>query len=411
MNSQKFYNKYDIGIILLIASLVVGDLGGALQPVRVVSLVFMPQVLIHFVRFDRLINRIFLFFLFWLFYIIISLSWTSDFSQGVKEFFYYISHFSLFFLIQYWAYKAINPFRSIILGWLTFFLLSCPFAFYELIYDRHLASSQFSDELMINAGHGEVYQKKFSALNFLNYNTYVTVLCFAMPFLFSFLLLKKTFISQIVGWVSIMMLAYIQLMNASRGGVICLVITSFCFFYYYRKVSFRKKWLIVSSLLLVVLFFIIPYWSIIIEQFALRFVSRGSIMEDTSRSHLIRIALDLFTESYGVGTGVGSIMASIAQKTTGVIITHNLFLELLVQYGIVIFSICVFFCIHLYYNAYKKVNDDSRRFVLYSSLFSLPFVAVINSGYLLMPSFWAYFSCLTFFSFSNVNFWPYSAKK
>lgn len=401
MNSQKFYNKYDIGIILLIASLVVGDLGGALQPVRVVSLVFMPQVLIHFVRFDRLINKIFLFFLFWLFYIIISLSWTSDFSQGVKEFFYYISHFSLFLLIQYWAYKAINPFRSIILGWLTFFLLSCPFAFYELIYDRHLASSQFSDELMINVGHGEVYQKKFAALNFLNYNTYVTVLCFAMPFLFSFLLLKKTFISQIIGWVSILMLAYIQLMNASRGGVICLVITSFCFFYYYRKVSFRKKWLIVSSLLLVVLFFIIPYWSIIIEQFALRFVFRGSIMEDTSRSHLIRIALDLFTESYGVGTGVGSIMALMAQKTTGVIITHNLFLELLVQYGIVIFAVCIFFGLQLYYNAYKYVNDDLKKFVLFGSLFALPFLAVINAGYLLMPSLWVYFSCLTFFSFSK----------
>ena len=94
MNTQTLYNKYDLGLILLIASLVVGDFGGALQPVRLVALIFMPQVLMRFVRINRLINSIFLFFLFWLFYILISLFWTADLGQGLKEVFYYISHFS-----------------------------------------------------------------------------------------------------------------------------------------------------------------------------------------------------------------------------------------------------------------------------------------------------------------------------
>lgn len=401
MNTQTLYNKYDLGLILLIASLVVGDFGGALQPVRLVALIFMPQVLMRFVRINRLINSIFLFFLFWLFYILISLFWTADLGQGLKEVFYYISHFSLFLLVQYWAYKAINPFRSIILGWLTFFLLSCPFAFYELIYDKHFASSQFSENYMISLGHGEIYQKKFAALNFLNYNTFVTVLCFAIPFLYAFLLMRKSFISQVVGWVSIMMLAYIQLMNASRGGMICLFIISLFFFVYYKKITFRNKWLIITVIVLILFLLVIPYWDAIIEQFALRFVARDNILQDTSRVKLIRVAWDLFLESYGVGTGAGSIVASMASKTTGVIITHNLFLEILVQYGVVIFFVCIVFGARLYYNAYKCVNNDLRRFVLFSSLFALPFVAVINAGYLLMPSLWVYFSSLTFFSFSK----------
>ena len=166
---NNLYNKYDWGLIVLIASLVVGDLGGALQPVRVISLLFLPQVLSQCRKVNRLVALSCLFFVFWLAYMACSLTWTSDFSQGIKEIFYYISHFSLFILIQYWCKQALNPVRSIIGGWLTFFLLSCPVAFYELLFDKHFSTSQFSSDLMQNLGGGYIYQKKFAAINFLNY--------------------------------------------------------------------------------------------------------------------------------------------------------------------------------------------------------------------------------------------------
>lgn len=402
MNSQKLYNRYDIGLILLIASLVVGDFFGALQPVRLVALIFMPQVLRHFVRINRFMNKIFLFFLFWLFYIIISLSWTLDLSQGLKEILYYISHFSLFLLIQDWAYRAINPLRSIIGGWLLFFLLTCPIAFYELIYDVHLPLSIQSSDMVVNLGDGFVLQKKFASVSFGSYNTYVTHLCFAMPFSFSFLLLKKNILFQCIGWASIMMMAYILLMNASRGGILCLVVVLFCLLYYYRQVAFKSKWIILFFVLFITIILIIPNWNVITEQFVARFVGKTNIFEDSARSNLISTAWNLFLESYAVGTGVGSIIAAMSTKTSGVIIPHNLFLELLVQYGLIIFIFCFCFIIRLFFNVFfSERRKTINGFILVSSFCSLPFVSVINSGYLLMPALWIYFSCLTFLSFSK----------
>lgn len=401
MVNQKNYNKYDMGIILIIAIFVLGGFGGALQPIRIIALIFLPSILIQ-VRMNRIIYHIFLFFLFWLFYIVISLSWTSDFNQGIKEFFYYITHFSLFLLIQNWAYKAINPLRSIIVGWLLFFLLTCPIAFYELIYDVHLPSSVQSSDLIINVGDGMVLQKKFASVTFGNYNGYVIHLCLSMPFVFSFLLLKKNIISQCLGWLSIIMMSYILLMNASRGGILCLVVVLFWFLFYYKRVAFKSKWLISALVLLVLILFIIPNWNIIAEQFYARFVGRTNIFEDSGRSNLISLAWTLFLESYAVGTGVGSIQAAMSTKTSGINIPHNLFLELLVQYGLVIFIFCFSFIIRLFFNVFSSERRKTiNRFILVSSFCSLPFMSVINSGYLLMPALWVYFSCLTFLSFSK----------
>ena len=41
---MKIYNKYDFGVVLLIALLAFGGLGGVFQPVRIFALMFAPFV-------------------------------------------------------------------------------------------------------------------------------------------------------------------------------------------------------------------------------------------------------------------------------------------------------------------------------------------------------------------------------
>lgn len=392
------YNKYDIGLVILIASLVVGDLGGALQPVRIISLFFLPQVLNQCRKISILASWSFVFFMFWLGYILCSLIWTSDISQGLKEVLYYVSHFSLFILVQYWCKKAICPIRSVVIGWLTFFLLSCPVAFYELFFDKHLPSSQYSAGLVQNVGDGYIYQKKFAALNFLNYNTYVTVLCFSSPFLFAYLLLKHNTKAQILGWICLMMLTYILLMNASRGGLVCLSIYYLFFLSFYKKIKFKGKRVVITVALITLLVGVVSYSDVLLEQVVVRFVAHSNLFDDSSRSHLILVALQLFMDSWGLGTGVGSLVASMKTLTSGIVITHNLFLEILVQYGVVIFMVCCMFFFYLFQNGKRQMKRSVPKFILYSSLTSFPFLFVINAGYLLMPSLWVYLSCLAFFS-------------
>ena len=201
-----------------------------------------------------------------------------------------------------------------------------------------------------------------------------------------------------MGWISLMALTYILLMNASRGGLVCLAIYSLFFVGYYKKVYFRGKKIVITVAIIALLIGIIGYANILFEQIASRFIAKSNLFDDSSRTHLILVALELFKGSWGIGTGVGSIMASMATLTTGIIITHNLFLEILVQYGVVIFVVCCMFFFYLFRNARMQIKGSTPKFIVYSSLASFPFLFVINASYLLMPSLWVYFSSLAFFA-------------
>ncbi len=85
-------NKYDNIIILIVISLGLGGLGGALQVPRVLAVCFLPMLL-------RLYNGcsyakpIKNFAVCFVAYAIFSLLWTSDFNEGVIQIVYYIIHF------------------------------------------------------------------------------------------------------------------------------------------------------------------------------------------------------------------------------------------------------------------------------------------------------------------------------
>lgn len=395
------YNLYDFTLVLIVALLVVGDLGGALQPVRLISLLLFPLVLKSVFKINLIVSRLALFFLFWFGYIFISLIWTSNFFEGVKEVFYYFTHFILFMLIQVFSKRAYNPLKSIIYGWLLFFMLSTPIALYELFTDWHFPSSQFSSNYIQNLGDGLVYQKKFSAINFLNYNTYVTILCFSTPFIFAYLLIVNRVKLQIVGWLNILFLLYILLMNASRGGIICFFLYLILFVFFYKHVRFRAKNVILFILSVILLGVFIFYSSLLFEQIQARFVARTSIFEDSSRWNLIHSAMKLFLGTWGIGTGVGSIETSMRYVSSGVVAPHNLFFEILVQYGLLIFVGFLMFIFGLFKCVYRYPYRTISKFIIYGSVLSLPFVFVINAGYLLMPSFWVYISSLLLFSYKN----------
>src|SRR5699024_5751747 len=126
--SSNKWNKYDYRIVILIALLALGSLGGAFQFARIVGLLFL------FVVFNQLLSGrttkqqrwVFLFFVLWWVYALLTLTWTPDREQGLKELMYYLCHFSLFFLLVFWAEKANDPLKAIILGWVSILIFTLP---------------------------------------------------------------------------------------------------------------------------------------------------------------------------------------------------------------------------------------------------------------------------------------------
>lgn len=397
---KKQFNKYDVGIVLLISLLVFGGFGGMLPPIRIVALVCSPYIWasIMFSQ-SKEIKIILYFFLIWYCFSVFSLCWTSSISEGLKELCYYYCHFSLFFLIILWSKKAKNAMFSIICGWCLFFICSLPIAFNEIWNNSHLSLSQHGN-LDINIGEGIVVTKKYAAVTFGNYNTYVTIICYSFPFLFSLLLLVKKILIQLFGWFLIFSSMYIMVTNASRGGIIACVVFSGIFLFYYLNVKYRHKKILLTLIMICLFFGISTYAEELFKQVLYRIGDNGnlsSIGEDTSRILLISLSLRLFQESMFIGTGVGSIVASLQTIAPQFTIPHNLFIEMLVQYGFVVFFFFLFFLYKLYCKARYSTNNITR-FTIYSSLICLPIVGVINSGYLLAPELWVYWSSLFIFS-------------
>lgn len=398
-------NKYDYIIIVTIASIIFGLYGGALQPIRLISLFFIPFVFIELYKSIRksnnaILNKCLIFFLFWYAYSLISLFWIDSLENACKELVYYLLHFNLFILLYLCSIKAINPLKSILFGWLAFFLLSVPIAMNEIINDKHLYLSKLDSDQYLNLGNYGVVSKRFAAVTFGNYNTYVTVLCYFLPFLFTYIIASKNKLSILVGSVCLVILSYILLSNASRGGLICLIITFLVFLYFINKKYRKKKMYILPLIFSIIAFLIVYYGNEMFEQISYRLVVINSVFNDESRLGLLKNGFSVFLSTYGVGSGIGGLFESMKSYSNTLYATHNLFMEVLIQYGLVIF-LCVMCFVYFIYKCACNTKSLNVKHLLFSSLLSLPFISVINSLYLLLPSTWVFFSCLLIFAIRN----------
>lgn len=394
-------NCYDYLVIFIISLLVFGNYGGALQPIRLISILSIPYV---FIQLHKMImpfhfKQILFFFMFWYVYSLCSCFWTSNISEAVKQLIYYISHFNLFIFIFILASKALNPFKAILIGWCLFFILTIPIALNEIINDKHLLLSLFEDGQVVNYG-GVIVNKKFASVTFGNYNSYVTVLGMALPFLLTSIFVFRRKATQVMLFNLITCLTFILFTNASRGGMLVWGISLLIFSYYYIyrfNISKVYFFLLISAFC----FFMIFSSDILFNQIGYRLESGESLFEDNARQELYIVVLDLFMQTYGFGLGIGSLITSLkAIRAVGVVIPHNMWLEILVQYGLLIFIGFVFFV----YKTTRRLIEShmfEKKQLGYVVLFSLFPLSLIDSGYLLNPSFWVFWSSLYVISSLN----------
>ena len=389
-NHNRANNRYDYMIMSVIFTLVAGNLGGALQPIRLIGLFSLPFVMTFIYNNKLRFRNILCFFILCFFYSLISLFWTSDINEAFKEFFYYLVHISLFFFLVYLSFNANCPYHSIIKGWLIAFLFSAIIAICEILFDIHLPMNIYESDLLLNSG-GTVMQKQYASVTFGNYNGYVTFLCCVLPFLFAYILTAVKIRCLLYGWLAFMLMAYILLINASRGGLLSLLICFLAFLFFFKRTNIKYKKIIFLILISFICYVIYVYSDILLLQIVSRFVESEAIVSDSSRTELIEFAFSLFLNSYFCGTGIGSIQASLETLTSGITLG---------QHGLIIFF-CFLSLLYFIFLNIRKTKDLVIRYVLCAALCSLPAMAVINSSYLLFPVIWIYFSSL--FVFATLN--------
>lgn len=376
-----YHNKYDIYILLLIVSTIFGTIGGALTAPRLLGILLIPKLFgsinrENFICLSSLRSWCVAFYVFAL----VSMLWTPDKVEGVKELVYYLMHFLIFFEVIVFSRKALSPLQFITIGFALCVLLTSVVGFWELTTDNHLAYSQLDEAKASNMG-GEILVRNFAAVTFYNPNSYVTYLCFCLPFLLYGFSLEEKLLKRL-SFIALVIAIVLILCNASRGGMFTIVICLAVFF----LMSPKNKSLIYSFLVLIggLLYILYKYGESILFILTMRLTEGGATTDD-SRFEIWGNALKVLVEYCGFGCGIGGVFAAMKQFAKGgITITHNIFLEVLCQYGVVFCLAFVFFLFKQFKTGLKLL--DKKRSVLVSiAIVSFPMTGIINSGYLLDP--------------------------
>lgn len=395
MRNKNSCNKYDYYIIFLIASLAFGGLGGDLQLSRLLGIILTPIMIIR-IKQCKYVTWFLASFILFYGYSLLSMVWTPDKMQGIKELVYFLVHFIIFFEILVFSHFAKAPLKSISTGWIVAVGLTLIVAMWELITDHHLSISKFESGLISNYGNGFILEHRFAAVTFFNYNSYVAFLSFSMPFIFykirsgnsRNILLKN--LPVVILLLSIVCILY----NGSRGGLLSTLIMAVIFFMMGRKNLVKSFEFIVFVLLAIV--FVMNFGESIFQIIIARSVD-GGLTDGSSRFVIWNSVLNAVLYTNGMGTGIGGRDSVMSVFTNEITAPHNLFLEILLEFGVLFLCIFLLFLFDLYKKAKRLTNRD-RKILLYMALFAMPVYCIINSTYLLNSYVYAAFASLIVFA-------------
>lgn len=391
---MKQANRYDYFLFILIVSLAFGAIGGSLQMPRLFSILFAPLFFRNINLAKGQIKRHIDVVLCFLGYCLLSLIWSPDISEGLTELVYFFLHFLLFFEVIVFTMCAKKPIEIITKGWLLAVSLTVLFAFWEFQTGHHLPYCRNDAESMVNLGGGQILQKEFAAVAFINYNTYVTYLCFAIPFLF-YIIANKNAGKPVFFWLSIVVVVLASaciLRNGSRGGLLSILTVLGVYFLMRPK---NKSWIIALTLLVLFVAYVIKEYGEVFSYMMMR-ASDGKLTEGGERLVVWSYALERFFDTLGFGVGIGGMAESMQGISGDIKITHNIFLEILLQYGLVFFVFFVVFLVKMFMKA-RRLKDFPRKVTVFTALISFPIYGIVNSGYLFNPFVYAGFASLYVF--------------
>ena len=382
-------NVYDNLLVVLIASLVSGYVGGMLYSlVHIVEIVFLPYLFsCKFLFRKKFFAQLFLFAFVWLSFSAVSLLWASEAHRGVVTVIMFFFRFLMCFEILAFSLRARWPLESISKGWLVAVIMTLFVGLWEIMTDHHLAIAREVEYSAL----GEIIQRAQASVLFYNPNTYSLFLVMAFPFLIYRLIIGD---KKWLTLTALLLSSFIVIKNASRGAIICvgiMVVMALAFFLMRKKYRWHA---IFSALVLAGLMFFFGHD--LFSVFLFRMETHG--MQDGARFEIWAGAWDVFLKSRGLGVGAGSMTAVLgALNSYGIGYAHCFLLEALVEGGVVLAALTFGFIYGLFKAALSK-PEKNVRLVVYMALITFPIYSIINSEYLRPAFIWCFFMCVFMFS-------------
>ena len=391
------YNRYDRLLFFLILSMALGDYGGYLTAPRILAIILFPAF-ISKVRYCRVyMKKYFTFFVLFYIFCAISLLWTPDLEEGVKEMAYYLLHIVLFCEILVFSRFANRPLNTISWGWVFAVGATLLVAIWELTTGNHLALSFYQEKDIVGYIGGARVEVPFAAATFYNYNGYIVFLCYALPFLFYSLRRNKDSFKYVVFIFILLLIAVgVMLVNASRGGLLALLVMIVVLLFTTKR-STLKSIIFISGALIVV-FWLLPKMDTLFVLLSSKTEDVGSY-SDEPRLLIWSTALKVAANYLFMGTGIGGMLTAMKDYAPNVLpLTHNIYLEFFLQYGFVFWGWVLVYMVRLLMKGYYSKNGNIK-ILLYTAMIAMPAYGIIDSAYLLSPSLYIFLACLSAFAY------------
>jgi hypothetical protein len=411
---QKKYDWNSVIIWLILAFLAAGSAVGNMQPSRLLAIAVFVYLLVQgkLVEPMSMPSRVLVFTLFfWIVWGIISLIWTSDLTNGANELIIIAIGFIIILTLLNLANNTSNVLLIIRSGWISAFIITLPLAFWELFTFQHIPDAggllPGKSDLVETGGPASTIMI-YAGATFGNRNNYCAFIVLCIPFLlWAFEQAKNR--SKKTKYAILMVLGvFIVVVDGSRLGMFCLVLELIFWLMLQRRgstVTF-KKW---SIILLIALIFYLAF------EFQEHTLSRLEDLQEglsgkgqVGRTNLFINGLRLIKSTAGLGVGAGGFMTSVRTgsnmlPTERIYASHNLWIEILADYGVFVWSLFIFWLIATFSyvvkarNIAKKIeHDDIENALRYTIILmvTFPFCFLMNSSIFRWTILWSMFGCL-----------------
>jgi len=306
------------------------------------------------------------FFIFWFLYALLSLLWADSTIDAIKNINHLFVAFSLIIFVLFFFVEQKDYLRFYYL-WI---IILIPLVMVGLWNVR--TGQQLSVSTLV----GLTNHQRFSPTSvFHNQNDFATYLALSFPFTFSLIRYGKNIWISLVGIILSLLNLYLVFLSLSRANYIAIAMgLAFWFlFYLSKKGKLSIIFLAAIGLILLIILFPEPFHAALNTvkvQIDSLFVHDQGKESVNVRTNLIKNSLIFLYDHYGFGVGAGNAEYHMGHfrvyDTAGIVNVHNWWVELLLNYGVIIFAgyVALYLSlIFMFMKQYRHLTDEKEKMI------------------------------------------------
>ena len=336
----------------------------------------------------------------WLAYAILSMGWAFSKSDAVRDIIFLFMSVSVIYFTVYYLndYKDLDRLYRL---WFIVFGALLVLGVWEHLTWQHLPVSVYYLE-------SRPYLKYLPTGVFDNPNDYATYLALSIPFAVGLVRYTKSILIRLLGLATIVVAFYFIVIVGSRANILAVLLEIAFFVLFMTNIKQKFKIVVIAIIctIIAITFFpsiILPFFSEFSEQLSSLILRDQYRLDSVSiRLNLIKNGLMFLYSTFGFGVGAGNAEYWMSNfpiyNTLGILNPHNWWLEILVNYGILIFFGYIAMYIGIMKNLFhiwRKASNHKERMIAESLLLSLIgflFASISSSSIIAFNPQWLLFA-------------------